>query len=92
MLVLSRKLEESIVIGSSVVVKVVAIRGRSVQLAFEAPPEVSIHRGEIHARIEAERRGEPHNRAEEPHNRAGNGARRQRIARNEPTDLAAAAQ
>lgn len=64
MLVLSRKQEESIVIGSNVVVKVVAIRGNSVQLAFEAPPEVTIHRSEVHARIQAQRRGAPNDRTQ----------------------------
>ena len=84
MLVLSRKREESIVIGSNVVMKVVAIRGNSVQLAFEAPPDVTIHRAEIHARIEAERRGEPYDRT-------GNGAPPWPITPAERAELAAAA-
>ncbi len=47
MLVLSRKKDESIVIGDSVVVHVQAIRGNRVLIAIDAPPEVKVVRGEL---------------------------------------------
>ena len=47
MLVLSRKNGESVCIGPGIHVKVLAIRGGTVKLGFEAPPEVAIRREEI---------------------------------------------
>ena len=47
MLVLSRKLNEQIVIGDDIRVTVVSIRGNQVRLGFEAPPEVLIFRNEL---------------------------------------------
>ncbi len=48
MLILSRKLNEQIVIGSGIVVTVVSIRGGSVRLGIEAPADVPVHRKEVH--------------------------------------------
>lgn len=53
MLVLSRKANETIVIGGNVVVMVVEIRAGVVRLGVDAPRDVTIHRGEIQAIIEA---------------------------------------
>ncbi len=47
MLVLSRRNGESVCIGPGIHVKVLAIRGGTVKLGFEAPPEVSIRREEV---------------------------------------------
>jgi cytosine deaminase len=47
MLVLSRQVEESIMIGRDVEVKVVDIRGDQVRLGFIAPPSVTIDRKEV---------------------------------------------
>jgi carbon storage regulator CsrA len=47
MLVLARKLNESIVIGDDIVVKVVAIENGVVKLGIDAPREVSIIRSEL---------------------------------------------
>jgi len=44
MLVLSRKIGESIIIGEGVVVKVLEVKGRYVRLGMEAPASVSIRR------------------------------------------------
>jgi carbon storage regulator len=51
-LVLSRKQGECVQIGEEIEVAVLEVRGNRVRLGFSAPPSVSIHRGEIHARIE----------------------------------------
>ena len=47
MLVLSRKINETIVIGGNIRVTMTAIRSRQVRLAIEAPPEVPIVREEL---------------------------------------------
>lgn len=47
MLVLTRKLGESIVIGEDIVVRVSAVQGSRVKLAIEAPRSRRILRGEI---------------------------------------------
>jgi carbon storage regulator len=52
MLVLNRRLRESIVIDDNIVVTVVAIGANSVRLAFDAPPNVAVHRAEVHDRIQ----------------------------------------
>lgn len=47
MLVLARKIDESIVIGDDIVVKVVSIEKGMVKLGIEAPSSVSIMRNEL---------------------------------------------
>ena len=47
MLVLSRKIGESIVIGGGVTVTVLAVNGQQVRLGIEAPRAVSIRRAEL---------------------------------------------
>lgn len=54
MLVLTRKLGETIVIGDNIVIKVVDIHGKQIRLGIEAPTEISIFRGEIYDRIQEE--------------------------------------
>lgn len=54
MLVLTRKLRESITIADYIRVTVVDIRGRQVKLAIEAPRDVAVHRTEIYERIRRE--------------------------------------
>jgi len=51
MLVLSRKVGEEIVIGDSIRLVVVGVRGAQVRLGLEAPQDVAIHRREVHRRI-----------------------------------------
>ncbi len=51
MLVLSRKEGQRIMIGENIEVVVVAVNGNVVQLGFNAPRDVPIHREEIHRRI-----------------------------------------
>ena len=47
MLVLSRKVGESVIIGGAVVVRVLEVRGRQARLGIEAPAEVTVVRGEL---------------------------------------------
>lgn len=51
MLVLTRRLGETIVIGDDVVIKIVDIHGKQIRIGIEAPSEISVYRGEIYERI-----------------------------------------
>jgi len=58
MLVLSRKVDESIVINNDIVVTIVEIRGDRIRLGITAPKDVDVHRQEVLARILSEREKE----------------------------------
>ncbi|MEQ8785906.1 MAG: carbon storage regulator [Pirellulaceae bacterium] len=47
MLVLSRKRDESIVIGDNITIKVVEVKGNRIRLAISAPRDVPVRRGEL---------------------------------------------
>lgn len=47
MLILGRKAGESIAIGSDINVRIVAVKGKAVKIAIEAPRDVEILRGEL---------------------------------------------
>ena len=51
MLVLARKVEESITIGSHITVKVLEIRGNQVRIGIQAPQSTPVNRTEICLRI-----------------------------------------
>jgi len=53
-LVLSRKKDESLVIGDNIVVTVVDIRGDKVRLAIQCPNEIPVHRQEVYEAIQRE--------------------------------------
>lgn len=55
MLILTRRIGESIVIGDNIVVVVLGMTGGQVKLGIEAPKDVSVHREEIYCKIAAER-------------------------------------
>ncbi len=54
MLVLTRKMGESIRVGDNIVIKVVELDSRHVKLGIEAPRSVSVNREEIYERIQQE--------------------------------------
>jgi len=56
MLALTRRPNETIVIGDNITVTILGINGNQVRLGIEAPKDVSIHRSEIYARIQQEAR------------------------------------
>lgn len=56
MLYLTRKVGESIVINDDITIQVVEIRGKSIKLGFEFPPEVTVLRQELYERIQEENR------------------------------------
>lgn len=51
MLVLSRMKGEQIVIGGSITVTILEVRGDKVKLGFAGPAEIPIHRQEVHERL-----------------------------------------
>ena len=53
MLILTRRIGESIVIGKNVKVTVLSIKGNQVRLGIDAPRTISVHREEIYQRIRA---------------------------------------
>jgi carbon storage regulator len=55
-LILTRKLGESITIGDEIKVSVLGIHGRQVRLGIDAPPKVVVHREEIYVKIQEENR------------------------------------
>lgn len=57
MLVLTRKIHQSIVIGDDVEVVVLEVRGEQVRLGIKAPKDVSVHRKEIYEQIQDENKG-----------------------------------
>ena len=56
MLVLTRKLGESIPIGDDVKVTIIEIKGRQVKVGIDAPQGTTVHREEIHRKILDENR------------------------------------
>lgn len=52
MLVLSRRVGESVVIGHDVVVTVLEVRGDVVRVGIDAPRSVQVHRSEVYAALE----------------------------------------
>ena len=58
MLILTRRVGETLVIGDEVTVTVLGVRGNQVRLGVNAPKEVAVHREEIYQRIQMEKGGE----------------------------------
>ena len=56
MLVLSRKLGESIVIDGAIKVQVIEVKGNVVRLGIDAPKEIPIHRSELYERLRTNER------------------------------------
>ena len=56
MLILTRRVGESIMIGDDVVVSVLGVKGNQVRIGINAPKDVQVHREEIYERIQKERK------------------------------------
>ena len=56
MLILTRRVGERLMIGDDVSVTVLGVKGNQVRVGVDAPPSVAVHREEIYARIQSERK------------------------------------
>lgn len=59
MLILTRRVGETLVVGDDVTVTVLGVKGNQVRLGVNAPKDVAVHREEIYQRIQQERGQEP---------------------------------
>jgi carbon storage regulator len=58
MLILTRKVGETLMIGDEVTVTVLGVKGNQVRIGVNAPKEVAVHREEIYDRIRKEQQDE----------------------------------
>jgi len=55
MLILTRRLGETLKIGENIEVVVLGVKGSQVRLGIEAPKDIAVHRSEIYDRIQEEK-------------------------------------
>lgn len=66
MLILTRRIGETIMIGNNITVTVLGVNGQQSRLGISAPNDISVHREEIYRKIEAEKAALVHSEEELP--------------------------
>ncbi|AHL03129.1 carbon storage regulator CsrA [Pseudomonas aeruginosa] len=59
MLILTRRVGETLMVGDDVTVTVLGVKGNQVRIGVNAPKEVAVHREEIYQSIQKEKDQEP---------------------------------
>ncbi len=60
MLILTRRVGETLMVGDEVTVTVLGVKGNQVRIGVNAPKEVAVHREEIYQRIQREKQTGDH--------------------------------
>lgn len=58
MLILTRRVGETLVVGDDVRITVLGVKGNQIRIGVNAPKEVSVHREEIYQKIQSESNGD----------------------------------
>jgi carbon storage regulator len=74
MLILTRRVDEEIVIDGDIVIKVLDIRGDKVRLGITAPPEIPVHRREVYEAIQRENASVSKGKQDKPDGKPGDKA------------------
>lgn len=70
MLILTRRIGETLIADDVISVTVLGVNGNQVRLGIVAPPDVEVHREEIYRKIQAEKRRNRRSSIEQPQRKA----------------------
>lgn len=72
MLILTRRVGETVMIGDEVTITILGVKGNQVRVGINAPKSVAVHREEIYERIKRERQGDDSSSKDAKDNGNGN--------------------